>query len=127
LRDELNWGSALSGRRPLRPLRAAFAGPATFWATTPTIRVRARRAQPNHRVIANAAVMFAPPGSERPFSGWADRPRACAIRVVPCSFPFILVGLLVLGLPAAYPLRCGAIWGAILGVQTAYDYAALYG
>ncbi|HET9428293.1 MAG TPA: hypothetical protein VFO69_08035 [Allosphingosinicella sp.] len=61
------------------------------------------------------------------------------------TFPFILVGLIVLGLPAAYLLRRGklesalsyaaagglggAIWGGILGFQTTYGSAvsAFYG
>jgi hypothetical protein len=75
----------------------------------------------------------------------AGPPAARAIGLVAWSFPFVLVGLIVVGLPSAYLLRrvgmesalsyaavgavTGAVWGVILGSQTTYGYAvsAFYG
>ena len=68
-----------------------------------------------------------------------------AIGMIGLSLPFILMGLLVLGLPAAYLLRrarfesalsyaaagatTGTVWGAVLGFQTTYGFvvSAFYG
>ena len=68
-----------------------------------------------------------------------------AIGSVGLTLPFIFVGLLVLGLPAAYLLRrgrlesalsyaaagttTGTLWGYVLGFQTTYGYvvSAFYG
>lgn len=75
----------------------------------------------------------------------AGPPLLRAIWLAVWSFPFILVGLLVLGLPSAYLLRrgrvesafsyaaagaaTGAVWGVMLGFQTTYGCAvsAFYG
>ena len=75
----------------------------------------------------------------------AGPPLVRAVGALAITFPFILVGLLILGLPAAYVLRrlrtetaisyaatgavAGVLWGYLIGFQTTYGFgvSAFYG